>query len=131
MPINRWIVTELARASEETRAALEAFRFNDAAATLYRFVWNLFCDWYVELSKPTLNGEDAQAADEVRLTMGYTLDRIFALLHPFMPFMTEELYGTTAGEGGRDAARSALVELEGYQVDASRRRLRMRPDTRC
>ena len=102
VPINRWIVTELARASEETRAALEAFRFNDAAATLYRFVWNLFCDWYVELSKPTLNGEDAQAADEVRLTMGYTLDRIFALLHPFMPFMTEELYGTTAGEGGRD-----------------------------
>ncbi|MEX6507729.1 valine--tRNA ligase [Jiella sp. M17.18] len=94
-PLNRWIVTELGRAIAETNAALQTYRFNDAAATLYRFVWNLFCDWYVELAKPTLMGEDQAAADEVRRVMGFVLDRIYALLHPFMPFVTEELWATT------------------------------------
>ncbi|MCB8840101.1 valine--tRNA ligase [Aurantimonas sp. VKM B-3413] len=99
-PLNRWIVTELSRAIAETNAALEGYRFNDAAATLYRFVWNLFCDWYVELAKPALNDTDEAAAAEVRSVMGFVLDRIYALLHPFMPFITEELWSTTA-EGGR------------------------------
>ncbi|EAU40536.1 valyl-tRNA synthetase (valine-tRNA ligase) protein [Fulvimarina pelagi HTCC2506] len=96
LPINRWIVTELSKAEKEATAALEAYRFNDAAAILYRFVWNLFCDWYVELTKPTLNGEDADAAGEVRVVTGFVLDRIFVLLHPFMPFITEELWAETA-----------------------------------
>ncbi|MDY8109798.1 valine--tRNA ligase [Fulvimarina sp. 2208YS6-2-32] len=95
LPLNRWIVTELSKAERETTAALEAFRFNDASAVLYRFVWNLFCDWYVELSKPTLSGSDADAAGEVRVVTGYVLDRIFVLLHPFMPFLTEELWAET------------------------------------
>ncbi|MER0239661.1 valine--tRNA ligase [Fulvimarina sp. MAC8] len=97
LPINRWIVTELSKAEKEATAALEAYRFNDAAAALYRFVWNLFCDWYVELTKPTLGGEDADAAGEVRVVTGFVLDRIFVLLHPFMPFITEELWVETAG----------------------------------
>ncbi|RFC62831.1 valine--tRNA ligase [Fulvimarina endophytica] len=101
-PINRWIVTELSKAEREATAALEAFRFNDAAAILYRFVWNLFCDWYVELSKPTLGGDDAAAAEEVRRVTGFVLDRIFVLLHPFMPFVTEELWEETA-PGRREA----------------------------
>ncbi|NDV85132.1 valine--tRNA ligase [Aurantimonas aggregata] len=99
LPLNRWIVTELARTAEETRAALEAYRFNDAAAALYRFVWNTFCDWYVELAKPALAGDDV-AANEVRAVTGMVLDRIFALLHPFMPFVTEELWAATV-EGQR------------------------------
>ncbi|MEN3793301.1 valine--tRNA ligase [Fulvimarina sp. MAC3] len=104
LPINRWIVTELSKAEKEATAALEAYRFNDAAASLYRFVWNLFCDWYVELSKPTLGGEDADAAGEVQVVTGYVLDRIFVLLHPFMPFITEELWAETA-----NSARETLL----------------------
>ncbi|MEH6720806.1 MAG: valine--tRNA ligase [Aurantimonas endophytica] len=100
LPLNRWIVTELGKASSETRAALEAYRFNDAAAALYRFVWNTFCDWYVELAKPALAGGDEAAANEVRAVTGMVLDRIFALLHPFMPFVTEELWAATV-EGSR------------------------------
>jgi len=96
LPLNRWIVTELGRTIAETETAISAYRFNDAAATLYRFVWNLFCDWYVELAKPTLGGSDEAAANETRIVMGSVLDRIYALLHPFMPFMTEELWATTA-----------------------------------
>ncbi|UIJ73575.1 valine--tRNA ligase [Aurantimonas sp. HBX-1] len=99
LPLNRWIVTELARTAEETSAALEAYRFNDAAAALYRFVWNTFCDWYVELAKPALAADDASAA-EVRAVTGMVLDRIFALLHPFMPFVTEELWAATV-DGNR------------------------------
>ncbi|ORE90004.1 valine--tRNA ligase [Aurantimonas sp. 22II-16-19i] len=102
LPLNRWIVTELSRTIAETNEAIAAYRFNDAAGAIYRFVWNLFCDWYLELSKPTLSGEDKAAADEVRHVTGYVLDRVFALLHPFMPFITEELWQVTAGEGTRE-----------------------------
>ncbi|MEF2550031.1 valine--tRNA ligase [Aurantimonas sp. A2-1-M11] len=96
LPLNRWVVTELGRTIAETETAIGAYRFNEAAATLYRFVWNLFCDWYVELAKPALNGSDEAAANEVRHVMGAVLDRIYALLHPFMPFITEELWQVTA-----------------------------------
>ncbi|MCQ0987439.1 valine--tRNA ligase [Jiella marina] len=101
LPLNRWIVTELARVIAETNEALAAYRFNDAASALYKFVWNLFCDWYLELTKPTLSGEDKDAADEVRHVTGFVLDQVFALLHPFMPFMTEELWAVTAGDNQR------------------------------
>ena len=96
LPLNRWVLTELAQAEADVTAALGAYRFNDAAGAAYRFTWNTVCDWYLELAKPTLNGADAAAADEVRRTTGYVLDRIYALLHPFMPFVTEELWGATA-----------------------------------
>ena len=116
LPINRWIVTELSKAEKEATAALEAFRFNDAAACLYRFVWNLFCDWYVELSKPTLSGEDADAAGEVRVVTGYVLDRIFVLLHPFMPFITEELWAETAD--GERATLLCHTDWQGVDLEA-------------
>ncbi|MCE7027836.1 valine--tRNA ligase [Jiella avicenniae] len=101
LPLNRWIVTELSRTIAETDEALAGYRFNDAASAIYRFVWNLFCDWYLELSKPTLSGENEDAADEVRHVTGFVLDQVFALLHPFMPFITEELWQVTAGETAR------------------------------
>lgn len=96
--LNRWIVGETARIREETDAALAAYRFNDAANGLYAFVWGKVCDWYVELSKPLLQ-DNAPEADETRQTLAWVLDQCLILLHPIMPFITEELWGTTAQRG--------------------------------
>lgn len=101
-PVNQWVLTEASRAVAEINDALEGYRFNDAAAAAYKFTWNLFCDWYLELLKPTLNGEDGPAKDEARATMAYVIDTILALLHPFMPFITEELWSETEGAHGRE-----------------------------
>ena len=93
--VNRWIIGETARVREEVDAALESYRFNDAANGLYSFVWRKVCDWYVELSKPLLQGDDAEAQAETRTTMRWVLDQCMVLLHPIMPFITEELWGLT------------------------------------
>jgi valyl-tRNA synthetase len=99
-PLNRWILGETARAASETALAIESFRFNDAANAVYRFVWNIFCDWHLELAKPLLQGgEDGPARAEAQATIAYVLDQIFALLHPFMPFLTEELWAIKGDEG--------------------------------
>jgi valyl-tRNA synthetase len=99
LTINRWILTELARTERDVTEALEAHRFNDAAGALYRFVWNQVCDWYLELLKPVFSGEDEGAKAEAQACTAYVLEEIYKLLHPFMPFMTEELWAHTAGEG--------------------------------
>jgi valyl-tRNA synthetase len=96
--LNRWIIHETARAGREVTAAIEAFKFNDAASAAYRFVWNIFCDWYLELAKPVLTGPDGAAKNETRAAAAWTLDEILKLLHPFMPFLTEELWNVTGGE---------------------------------
>ena len=93
--LNRWIIGETARVRAEVDAALEAFRFNDAAGALYAFVWGKVCDWYVEFSKPLL-AEDHPERAETQATMAWVLDQCLLLLHPFMPFVTEELWGLTA-----------------------------------
>jgi valyl-tRNA synthetase len=95
--VNRWIVGETARVREEVDVALSAYRFNDAANALYAFVWGKVCDWYVEFSKPLLQGDDAAAAAETRATMRWVLEQCMILLHPMMPFVTEELWGTLSG----------------------------------
>jgi valyl-tRNA synthetase len=100
LPVNRWILTELTRAAREVTEGLTSYRFNDAAAAAYRFVWNSFCDWYLELLKPVFMGSDEAAKTESQACAAYVLDEIYKLLHPFMPFMTEELWGVTAGENG-------------------------------
>ncbi len=99
LTINRWILTELARTERDVTEAIESYRFNDAAGSLYRFVWNQFCDWYLELLKPVFGGDDLDAKAEAQACAAYVLDEIYKLLHPFMPFMTEELWAHTAGEG--------------------------------
>jgi valyl-tRNA synthetase len=99
LTINRWILTELARAERDVTEAIEAYRFNDAAGALYRFVWNQVCDWYLELLKPVFSGTDEGARMEAQACSAYILEEIYKLLHPFMPFMTEELWAHTAGEG--------------------------------
>jgi valyl-tRNA synthetase len=97
--LNRWILGEAEKAEADVTAAIEAYRFNEAAGALYRFVWNVYCDWYLELSKPVLTGADGAAKDETRATVTFVLDEILKLLHPFMPFLTEELWRVT-GETG-------------------------------
>jgi valyl-tRNA synthetase len=96
--LNRWIIHETAQAGREVTAALEAFKFNEAANAVYRFVWNVYCDWYLELAKPVLTGPDGAAKDETRAAAAWTLDEILKLLHPFMPFVTEELWNVTGGD---------------------------------
>ncbi len=92
--VNKWILGETARIREEVDAALAAYRFNDAANALYAFVWGVVCDWYVEFSKPLLmDGTEAERA-ETQAAMAWVLDQCLILLHPFMPFITEELWGT-------------------------------------
>ncbi len=93
-PVNRWALGEAARAVAEVEGALDAYRFNDAATAAYRFVWNIFCDWYLELAKPVLQGEGVDPAlkAETQATIAFMIDQIAKLLHPFMPFLTEELW---------------------------------------
>jgi valyl-tRNA synthetase len=102
--LNRWIAHEAARAATEITQAIEGYKFNDAAGAAYRFVWNVYCDWYLELVKPVLMGPDSAAKIETRAMVAWARDEILKLLHPFMPFITEELWGTTA-------RRAALLTL--------------------
>ncbi|MDQ2633751.1 MAG: valine--tRNA ligase [Pseudomonadota bacterium] len=99
LTVNRWILTELTRAAKDITDGITSYRFNEAGAAAYRFVWNHFCDWYVELLKPVFMGSDEAAKAESRATMAFVLDEIYKLLHPMMPFMTEELWAQTAVEG--------------------------------
>jgi valyl-tRNA synthetase len=94
--VNRWITGETARTRDIVTKAIEDYKFNEAATALYQFAWNVFCDWYVELVKPILTGDDEIAKAETRATSAWVLEQIFILLHPFMPFITEELWGQTA-----------------------------------
>ncbi|TMV07757.1 valine--tRNA ligase [Ruegeria sediminis] len=110
--VNRWIIGETARVREEVDAALESYRFNDAANALYAFVWGKVCDWYVELSKPLLQGEDVDSKDETQATMRWVMDQCLVLLHPFMPFVTEELWGLT----GDRAKMLVHADWPGYKA---------------
>jgi valyl-tRNA synthetase len=94
--VNKWIVGETARARMAHDEALEAYRFNDAANGLYAFVWGKVCDWYVEFAKPLLAEGDAAVIAETRATMAWVIDQCLILLHPTMPFITEELWGQIA-----------------------------------
>ena len=114
--INRWIIGETERAANAVTAAIDAYKFNEAASAIYDFVWGVVCDWYVELTKPILAGEDAAVAAETRACTAWVLDQSMALLHPFMPFITEELWarspsprprGEGRGEGQQQAQSQA------------------------
>jgi len=94
--VNRWVLAELRTTILEVEAGLKAYKFNDAAGAIYHFVWDVFCDWYLELLKPVLNGTDEAARSEARATAAYIRDQILRILHPFMPFITEELWARTA-----------------------------------
>src|SRR4051812_37320405 len=112
--LNRWIAHETARATREVTEAIEAYRFNDAAGAAYRFVWNVYCDWYLELAKPVLMGEESAAKAETRAMVAWARDEILKLLHPFMPFITEELWTVTAAGGPARSGLLALAPWSGY-----------------
>ncbi len=114
--LNRWIAHETAKAAAEITQAIASHDFSAAAGAAYRFVWNVYCDWYVELSKPLLTGPDGSAKDETRAMAAWALDEIIKLLHPFMPFITEELWAVT---GPRKAmlALGDWPQLEGLADD--------------
>jgi valyl-tRNA synthetase len=111
--LNRWIAHETARTVDEVTAAIEAYKFNEAASAVYHFVWNIYCDWYIELAKPVLLGAESPAKTETCATVAWARDQILALLHPFMPFITEELWKVTA-EGG--VAREDLLTLSPWPL---------------
>ena len=98
--LNRWILTELSNCVEEVTANIEKYRFNDAASAAYKFVWNTYCDWYVELLKPVFSGDDEEAKSEAQACAAHVLREIYKLLHPFMPYMSEELWETAGGGDG-------------------------------
>ncbi|TCS61340.1 valine--tRNA ligase [Varunaivibrio sulfuroxidans] len=124
LSINRWIVSKLAQAAMDCAAAIDAYRFNELADVLYHFTWGTFCDWYLELSKPYLQGGDETAKAETRAAVAWVRDQLLHLLHPVMPFVTEELWAQTGmratrligaswpdlGEGDRDLAAEADVD---------------------
>ena len=132
--LNRWIAHETARTGSEVTAAVEAYKFNEAAAAIYRFVWNIFCDWYLELVKPVLTGADGAAKDETRATTAWVLDEIVKLLHPFMPFLTEELWSVTAELGQKREHMLALAawpQHDGLRRSQSRSRDRLGDRSDC
>ncbi|MCP1335995.1 valine--tRNA ligase [Futiania mangrovi] len=106
--LNRWIVGETARTADAVTQALDAYRFNEAAGAIYRFVWNVFCDWFLEFAKPVFSGADEAAQAETRATAAWVIDRICRMAHPIMPFVTEEIWGLTGG-----------TQAEGWLVHAA------------
>ena len=115
--VNQWIVAETARTLAEVTENLLVMRFNESAGAVYHFVWDVFCDWYLELIKPVLNGSDEAAKAEVRATAAWTRDQILKLLHPYMPFITEELWARTAEAG--EARASLLIEAPWPEFNAT------------
>ncbi len=92
LTVNRWIIGKAAEACAQIENAIDAYRFNEAADAGYHFTWGAFCDWYLEFTKPILNGDDEAAKSETRATMAWALDQILHMLHPVMPYVTEELW---------------------------------------
>jgi valyl-tRNA synthetase len=107
LAVNKWIMAEVGKAASGVSGALDAFRFNDAADAIYHFTWGTFCDWYVELVKPVFWGEDEADKAETRAVAGWMLDQILILLHPFMPFITEELWHATRADRPSDLILAA------------------------
>ncbi len=96
LSVNKWIMAKADIATKEVTDNLNSYRFSDAANAVYQFIWGTFCDWYIELIKPVLYGADEEAKAETRATFAWVLDRILVILHPFMPFITTELWNNTA-----------------------------------
>ena len=117
-PVNRWVLGELAACEAEATKAIAEYRFNDAAGALYKFIWNVLCDWYLELIKPLLMGMDDTAKQETRDVCGYVLDETLKLLHPFMPFVTEELWERRAA--GRVDEQGFLMLQSWPEYDIAR-----------
>jgi valyl-tRNA synthetase len=111
LTVNRWIAGATRDCAMAVTTSLEAFRFDEAAHHLYRFAWGSFCDWYLEFTKPILQGDDEAARNETQATTAWALAQLVHLLHPIMPFITEELWGQLADEGAGMLIASAWPDL--------------------
>ncbi|WP_417713082.1 valine--tRNA ligase [Pseudophaeobacter arcticus] len=109
LPLNRWIIGEIAKLRDDVQAGFESFRFNDAANAIYATFWNTFCDRYLEFTKPVFQGEDQAAKEETRATFAWAIDQALILMHPIMPFVTEELWNATEGRGVKMGEASKML----------------------
>ena len=109
LSLNRWILTELSKTVEAVTSGIETYKFNEAAAAVYRFIWNTLCDWYLELLKPIFQGEDESDKKEAQACVAWVLEQVYKILHPFMPYMTEELWRLTATDQHKRDTMLALA----------------------
>ncbi len=117
LPLNKWIVSETVKTVAEVSRCIESYRFNDAADAAYKFTWDTFCAWYLEMSKPLLSGEDGKDKDETQATFAWVLDQILKLLHPFMPFITEEIWGKISEDRDTHLIVADWPELSDVLID--------------
>ena len=118
LDVNKWIISETVTTAREVTRCIESYRFNDAADAAYKFAWDTFCAWYLELSKPILSGKNAAEKSETQATFAWVLDQILKLLHPFMPFITEELWNGVADSREDNLIVTAWPELGDELVNA-------------
>lgn len=120
--LNRWIIGRLVKARQAVDLALEGYRFDTAAASLYQFAWGEFCDWHLEFAKPVFLGEDEAAKTETRAVTAWVLGQLLHLMHPLMPFITEELWAQVGPEGSKQLMTAhwpaAAPELIDAKADA-------------
>jgi len=117
---DRWILSRLSETAKEVDAALADYKFNDAANALYSFTWHSFCDWYIELIKDELYGDDDKAKACAQSVLFTVLEQLLRLLHPFMPFITEEIWQALPGERPADSImQAAYPDGAGLPVDAA------------
>ena len=109
LSLNRWILTELSKTIEAVTSGIETYKFNEAAAAVYRFIWNTLCDWYLELLKPIFQGDDENEKKEAQACVAWVLEQVYKILHPFMPYMTEELWALTATDKHKRDTMLALA----------------------
>ncbi len=119
--INRWVVGAMIETTREAETAIESYRFNEAAGGLYHFIWGTFCDWYLEFSKPVLYGDDEAAKAETRACAGWVLEQILRTLHPFMPFITEELFASLADRDQALLMSAVWPTFDGLDPDQAAR----------
>ncbi len=117
LTVNRWLIAEVAATLGAMNAALAAYRFDDLASAIYSFVWDRFCDWYLELAKPVLGGDNAAEQAETRAVAGWALDQILVMLHPLMPFITEELWHALKPDRQGDLVVAAWPDYSGVALD--------------
>ena len=124
---DRWVLSRMNKAVAGTQTALAGYQFSDAASTIYQFLWGEFCDWYIELAKSALNGDDPVAKASTRAVLVFCLDRVLRLLHPFMPFLTEEIWQRLPMARPTESICVAPYPEADRQLDDERAEAEMRP----
>jgi len=119
LTLNRWIVSKTAEAATAAAGALEAYRFNDMAGALYQFTWGTFCDWHLEFAKPVFQGDDEAAKAETRAATAWVLESLLHMVHPIMPFITEELFQSLRGDEAASLMDGAWPDLGEDFIDAA------------